>query len=98
MTTTFSSGTRRCVTISFFEHSEDVMMVREKRAQPFNKMRCIALTGAECDGMVKGVTSWIVQTTGIGPMGNVAAVGINITSAHARDADTPAPPKRHKRS
>jgi hypothetical protein len=67
--------------MSFFEHSEDVMIAWENLAQPFIKTRCIVPTLFECDGIVIGVTSWIVQTAGTGPMGSVAAVGTKITSA-----------------
>src|SRR5437868_15162374 len=98
MTATFSSGTLSSATISFFEHSEDVIIARENLAQPLIKARCIVPTFFACDGIVIGVTSWIVQTAGTGPMGSVAAVGTKITSARERAADQPAPPNLHRRS
>src|SRR6476469_5571762 len=98
MTDTFPSGTPSSATMSFFEHSEDVMIARENLAQPFSRTRCIVPTFFECDGMVIGVTSWMVQTAGTGLMGSVAAVGTKITSARERAADQPAPPNLHTRS
>src|SRR5215831_14969637 len=77
-TDTFDSGKPYKLTRSLLEHSESVMIARENFADHHTTRRCSNLTRREWEGICKSVTSWIVHTTGMLPVGTVLGAGANI--------------------
>src|SRR5437660_4427105 len=74
------------------------MTERDRLAAAHMNVLSTELIFALCEGPLMGVRSWIVQTTGMRPIGRACVVGENIRSAETLAAALLSPAILHRRS